>query len=311
LHDLSHGRVCLAQGARLLPLAIFIALAWDCRSWAICFFTGTYVVGGGRCGERWCEWFVIFRICRNGPGGDTPRCVAALGLRMPCSEEQLKEAYRAKVKVLHPDHGGDKRRFLWLQSQFEEALALLESEKTIESDALIGHWKMGLAPNRIARIFGRNGGREVPVPILQHAQTGKRPAPSFRKPSTVCEGDRTIRSSARLSAEERSPRRAKTEFSFKRRTNQFLPSDDLLGREQGDDPADVGPPGLFDQLARILRIGRPSAQNRQARFVLNRTNLFALGRRQLERIDDARIIEGTNKLLLYRDLPEAFQLVRA
>src|ERR1700722_15503504 len=60
---------------------------------------------------------------------DTPRCVAALGLRMPCSEEELKEAYRAKVKVLHPDHGGHKRRFLWLQSQFEEALALLEAEK--------------------------------------------------------------------------------------------------------------------------------------------------------------------------------------
>jgi hypothetical protein len=60
---------------------------------------------------------------------DTPRCVAALGLRMPCSEEQVKAAYRAKVKLLHPDHGGDKRRFLWLQSQFEQALELLESEK--------------------------------------------------------------------------------------------------------------------------------------------------------------------------------------
>jgi hypothetical protein len=60
---------------------------------------------------------------------DTPRCVAALGLRMPCSEEQLKAAYRAKVKLLHPDHGGDKRRFLWLQSQFEQALELLEAEK--------------------------------------------------------------------------------------------------------------------------------------------------------------------------------------
>jgi hypothetical protein len=60
---------------------------------------------------------------------DTPRCVAALGLRMPCNEEQLKEAYRAKVKLLHPDRGGDKRRFLWLQSQFEQALELLEAEK--------------------------------------------------------------------------------------------------------------------------------------------------------------------------------------
>jgi hypothetical protein len=55
----------------------------------------------------------------------TPRAIAALGLRMPCSEADLKRAYRERVKRLHPDHGGDQRRFLLLQSQFEEALAIL------------------------------------------------------------------------------------------------------------------------------------------------------------------------------------------
>lgn len=112
-----------------LPLALFIALAvglpvlgylflyWDLRRWR-------------RSLRR-----ALVRVARYLPDlpewarRDTPRCVAALGLRMPCSEEQLKEAYRAKVKLLHPDHGGDKRRFLWLQSQFEEALVILEAEK--------------------------------------------------------------------------------------------------------------------------------------------------------------------------------------
>ena len=55
----------------------------------------------------------------------TPRCIAAMGLQMPCTEEELKSAYRQKVKALHPDHGGDQRRFLILQAQFEEALAII------------------------------------------------------------------------------------------------------------------------------------------------------------------------------------------
>lgn len=59
---------------------------------------------------------------------ETPRAVAALGLRMPCTEEDLKSAYRQRVKLLHPDHGGDQRRFMLLQQQFEEALAIVNAE---------------------------------------------------------------------------------------------------------------------------------------------------------------------------------------
>ena len=55
----------------------------------------------------------------------TPRCISAMGLTMPCTEEELKHAYRQKVKELHPDHGGDERRFMILQAQFEEALKLV------------------------------------------------------------------------------------------------------------------------------------------------------------------------------------------
>src|SRR4051812_40460098 len=54
---------------------------------------------------------------------ETPRCVATLGLRMPCTADDLLRAYRRRVKELHPDHGGDMRQFLILQQSFEEATA--------------------------------------------------------------------------------------------------------------------------------------------------------------------------------------------
>lgn len=63
---------------------------------------------------------------------DTPRAIAALGLRMPCNEEDLKRAYRDRVKQLHPDHGGDQRRFLLLQAHFEEAMAILAAAQPQE-----------------------------------------------------------------------------------------------------------------------------------------------------------------------------------
>ena len=56
--------------------------------------------------------------------------------------------------------------------------------------------------------------------------------------------------------------------------------------------------------------GQP-IENRQGRLVLNRPDLVALGGSQLQRVDHARIVEGTNELLLQRDLPQTFQLRRA
>jgi hypothetical protein len=58
----------------------------------------------------------------------TPRCLAALGLKLPCNEEQLKCTYRKKVKQLHPDRGGDRRRFMRLQADFEEALEFIRCQ---------------------------------------------------------------------------------------------------------------------------------------------------------------------------------------
>jgi hypothetical protein len=52
---------------------------------------------------------------------ETPPCLRALGLEWPCSEEDVKIAYHRMARELHPDHGGDIRRFLLLQQQLEQA----------------------------------------------------------------------------------------------------------------------------------------------------------------------------------------------
>ena len=68
----------------------------------------------------------------------TPRSVAGLGLRMPCTEEELKRAYRRRVMQLHPDRGGDQRRFLLLQAHFEEALAIVTGRCDTDEPACAG-----------------------------------------------------------------------------------------------------------------------------------------------------------------------------
>jgi hypothetical protein len=79
--------------------------------------------------------FLAAHAFRGIPGWareQTPRSIAALGLSLPCTEADLKQAYRQRVKLLHPDHGGDQRRFLRLQADFEEALAYLTSRARAE-----------------------------------------------------------------------------------------------------------------------------------------------------------------------------------
>jgi hypothetical protein len=56
---------------------------------------------------------------------DSPRCITALGLKLPCTTDDVLAAYRQKVKKLHPDRGGNRRDFLLLQQHFEQAMALV------------------------------------------------------------------------------------------------------------------------------------------------------------------------------------------
>jgi hypothetical protein len=56
---------------------------------------------------------------------ETPRCLAVFGLSLDCTSEQLDRAYRRKVKELHPDRGGDPRRFQLIVEYYEQARGML------------------------------------------------------------------------------------------------------------------------------------------------------------------------------------------
>jgi hypothetical protein len=61
----------------------------------------------------------------------TPGCLRALGLRWPCSEEDLRTAYRRLAEQVHPDRGGDPREFLKLQRQFEAAMSFFDEQRNV------------------------------------------------------------------------------------------------------------------------------------------------------------------------------------
>lgn len=53
--------------------------------------------------------------------GDMPACLKVLGLLPPVTAEDVKQAYMARARILHPDRGGDPQEFIRLQKAFEEA----------------------------------------------------------------------------------------------------------------------------------------------------------------------------------------------
>ena len=59
---------------------------------------------------------------------ERPSCLKALGLQLPCDEQEVIAAYRELAKSMHPDRGGDLQQFLRLQKHFEQALQLVRRE---------------------------------------------------------------------------------------------------------------------------------------------------------------------------------------
>ena len=64
---------------------------------------------------------------------EQPSCLTELGLRLPCTEEEVMAAYRERVKELHPDRGGDLQSFLRLQKHFEQAMYLVRGQARQEA----------------------------------------------------------------------------------------------------------------------------------------------------------------------------------
>ncbi|MFM7292274.1 MAG: DnaJ domain-containing protein [Planctomycetia bacterium] len=55
------------------------------------------------------------------PSPHHPKCLSVLGLLPPVTAEDVKQAYLAKAKEMHPDRGGDPEQFILLQKAYEEA----------------------------------------------------------------------------------------------------------------------------------------------------------------------------------------------
>jgi hypothetical protein len=99
--------VALVVGA---PALGYVAMAADFRAWLRSLRRALMVVSSS------------FPTLPGWARVDTPRSIAALGLTFPCTEDDVLRVYRRRVKKLHPDLGGDKRQFLRLQAQFEDAI---------------------------------------------------------------------------------------------------------------------------------------------------------------------------------------------
>src|SRR5262245_42409254 len=58
---------------------------------------------------------------KNGVASDRPAFAVTLGLLPPYTMDDVKRAYRDKVKDAHPDRGGSREIFDRIQRAFEEA----------------------------------------------------------------------------------------------------------------------------------------------------------------------------------------------
>ena len=97
----------------LLPALGYFFLVMDFRRYLRSLRRALVVVG--RVWPRMPSW----------AGKYTPHCLSIFGLRCPCTEEDLKQAYRERVKEVHPDRGGDPKHFQQLQQHFERGLEFL------------------------------------------------------------------------------------------------------------------------------------------------------------------------------------------
>lgn len=59
------------------------------------------------------------------PSRQTPSCLAVLGLSWPCTVADVKQAFRAQVKRVHPDAGGNSDAFQALHGAYQQALSLV------------------------------------------------------------------------------------------------------------------------------------------------------------------------------------------
>lgn len=64
------------------------------------------------------------------PAADIPPCFAALGFDHIPTEEELKQRYRARTKVAHPDAGGSVEEFEVLERNYRECQKYLKENRS-------------------------------------------------------------------------------------------------------------------------------------------------------------------------------------
>lgn len=105
---------------------------------------------------------------------------AILGLPRDCTRQQVKEAYRSLVHVVHPDRGGDGEAFLRLCAAYREVLGELDrkGEATAEGP------RAGAPARGTAASSAIGADREDYIQWLRQVAEGsarRRPTPWWRK----------------------------------------------------------------------------------------------------------------------------------
>ena len=100
-------------------------------------------------------------MSHNAHGPVIPDFLAKLGLVPPYSIEDVKQAYRAKVKTAHPDVGGTAAEFTEIQAAYEQALEYVRFRAS-RMAWLSSHVEQYAAQQAfVAEIERQGGGAEV------------------------------------------------------------------------------------------------------------------------------------------------------
>lgn len=109
------------------------------------------------------------QVIRHGIRHGRPGFLVKLGVLLPCNERDVKEAYLAKVRKVHPDVGGDVHDFLEVQEAFESALEYARFQES-RSGWLAAQVLRYAAQQRVIAAIEKLGGQVEVEPIHWLAQ---------------------------------------------------------------------------------------------------------------------------------------------
>jgi curved DNA-binding protein CbpA len=99
-----------------------------------------------------------------------------LKIRRDCTRTEVKEVFRAKVQLDHPDHGGDKKQFIKICTAYRMVLSDLDARAKIESS-----WQSADGANCSGSTASRSGDDPY-VKLLQRVSARSNARESKRRP---------------------------------------------------------------------------------------------------------------------------------